>query len=225
MILSAYGARLRLSYAEFFGGRFLKMPTSRSRSWRAFDPSAPRAGVAAPTRGVSSVRLVSTSARILGLDPGSRHTGFGILECRGGEASYLACGAISTTADHFADRLQQIFQRVRQLVEEYQPTEIAIERVFVNKNPDSALKLGQARGAALCGAFSSTVEVFEYSPRQVKMAVVGTGAADKPQVQHMVKALLRLDGRLNADAADALAIALCHVHGRQVHALLQKGLA
>jgi crossover junction endodeoxyribonuclease RuvC len=201
------------------------MRTSRPRSWRAFDPSAPRTGVAAPTVNLSSGRLASDSARILGLDPGSRHTGFGILECHGGEALYIACGAISTTADHFADRLQQIFQRVRELMTEYRPTEVAIERVFVNKNPDSALKLGQARGAALCGAFSSTVEVFEYSPREVKMAIVGSGAADKQQVQHMVKALLKIDTRLKMDASDALAIALCHVHGRQVRALLQKGLA
>lgn len=184
-----------------------------------------RTGAAATAAKPAAIRPVSTSARILGLDPGSRHTGFGILECRGGDAAYLACGAISTTADHFADRLQQIFQRVRALVEEYQPTEIAVERVFVSKNPDSALKLGQARGAALCGAFSSTVEVFEYSPREVKMAIVGSGAADKQQVQHMVKALLKIEARIALDASDALAIALCHVHGRQVRALLQQGLA
>ncbi len=195
------------------------MRTSRTRSWRAFDPSAPRPA-AAFAGSAALLRPSSAAARILGLDPGSRHTGFGIIECSGGRTSYLVCGAISTAEGHFAQRLQQIFERVRSLVEEYRPDEIAIERIFVNKNVDSALKLGQARGAALCGAFAATAQVFEYSPREVKMAVVGTGGADKRQVQHMVKALLQLNGRLNADAADALAVALCHVHGRQVRALL-----
>src|SRR5262245_55103128 len=195
------------------------MRTSRSRSWRAFDPTAPRT-VTDASAGGAVMRLIKPSARILGLDPGSRHTGFGLVECDGARTSYLACGAISTGDGHFADRLQLIFRRVQQLVEEYRPDEIAIERVFVSKNVDSALKLGQARGAALCGAFAATAEIFEYSPREVKMAVVGTGGADKRQVQHMVKAMLQLNGRLNADAADALAVALCHVHGRQVRALL-----
>src|SRR5687768_13531362 len=134
------------------------MGASRSRAWRSFDPTALQ------TRGapasVAAVRLPRAAGvfRILGLDPGSRHTGFGIVECRDSEAVYIASGAISTTESQFAGRLQQIFQRVRELVAEYQPAEIAIERVFVNKNPDSALKLGQARGAALCGVFAATTE-------------------------------------------------------------------
>jgi crossover junction endodeoxyribonuclease RuvC len=102
----------------------------------------------------------------------------------------------------------------------YAPTEIAIERVFMHRNADSALKLGQARGAALCGAFAAAVQVFEYSPREIKAALVGKGGADKVQVQHMVCALLGLNGRINADAADALAVAICHAHGRSLRRLL-----
>jgi len=155
---------------------------------------------------------------VLGLDPGSRLTGFGIIDCDGSDTRYVASGAIATPAGEFPTRLQVIFERVRDLVIEYQPGEIAIERIFVQRNPDSALKLGQARGAALCGAFTGAAEVFEYSPREIKMAIVGTGGAEKRQVQHMVKALLCLQARLGADAADALAVALCHAHGRALRA-------
>jgi crossover junction endodeoxyribonuclease RuvC len=160
------------------------------------------------------------AARILGLDPGSRHTGFGIVDCHGASTVYVTSGAISTPDGTLPIRLQAIFERVRALVEEYRPAEIAIERVFVKRNPDSALKLGQARGAALCGAFTGAAAVFEYSPREIKMAIVGAGGAEKRQVQHMVKALLQLDARLKADAADALAVALCHAHGRTLRARL-----
>lgn len=159
-------------------------------------------------------------ARILGLDPGSRCTGFGIIDCNGARTTYIASGAIATPNGQFPERLQAIFARVRELVLEYQPVEIAIERVFVSRNPDSALKLGQARGAALCGAFTGAASVFEYSPREIKRAIVGAGGAEKRQVQHMVKALLQLETRLNADAADALAVALCHAHGRTLRARL-----
>jgi crossover junction endodeoxyribonuclease RuvC len=102
----------------------------------------------------------------------------------------------------------------------YAPAEIAIERIFMHRNADSALKLGQARGAALCGAFAAAVRVYEYSPREIKVAVVGKGSADKVQVQHMVGALLSLNRRLSADAADALAVAICHAHGRHLRRLL-----
>lgn len=200
------------------------MRTSRTRSWRSFDPATLQTrGAAVVELSLPQVRRGSQTFRILGLDPGSRHTGFGIVECRGSEAHYIASGAISTTETHFAHRLQQIFHRVGELVTEYRPSEIAIERVFVNKNVDSALKLGQARGAALCGVFASAAEVFEYSPREVKMAVVGSGGADKRQVQHMVRALLKVQGKMTADAADALAIALCHLHGRQLRQLTVGG--
>lgn len=162
----------------------------------------------------------AVTTRVLGLDPGSRHTGFGIVDCSGSVTQYIASGAISTNGEDFSTRLQHIFEQVRQLIAQYTPAEIAIERVFVHRNADSALKLGQARGAALCGAFAGAVQVFEYSPREIKLAVVGSGNADKVQVQHMVKALLSLTVRVNADAADALAVALCHAHGRSLRRLL-----
>ena len=160
------------------------------------------------------------TTRVLGLDPGSRHTGYGIVDFTGPVATHIASGAIDTTAAEFSRRLQQIFAQVHELVVRYAPAEIAIERVFMHRNPDSALKLGQARGAALCGAFAAAVQVFEYSPREIKIAVVGSGSADKVQVQHMVRALLSLSGRINADAADALAVAICHAHGRSLRRLL-----
>jgi crossover junction endodeoxyribonuclease RuvC len=162
----------------------------------------------------------NAATRVLGLDPGSRHTGFGIVDCDGLQAHYVASGAISTNGDDLSARLQRIFEEVRRLIGQYTPAEVAIERVFVHRNADSALKLGQARGAALCGAFAGAVQVFEYSPREIKLAVVGSGSADKVQVQHMVKALLSLESRVGADASDALAVALCHAHGRSLRRLL-----
>lgn len=164
--------------------------------------------------------MVRPAARILGLDPGSRRTGYGIIDWTGAAAKYVASGAIVTPDGELPRRLQIIFERVRDLVREYQPAEIAIERVFVSRNPDSALKLGQARGAALCGAFTGVAAVFEYAPREIKMAIVGTGSAEKSQIGHMIKALLALELRLGVDAADALAVALCHAHGRNLRARL-----
>lgn len=155
---------------------------------------------------------------MLGLDPGSQTTGFGVVESGPEGTRYLASGAIragsGTSAAAFAQRLQAIYAGVAAVVAEHRPTEIAVERVFVHRNPDSALKLGQARGAALCATFASGALLHEYSAREVKLAIVGFGAAEKAQVQRMVKTLLGLEGRLGADAADALAIALCHAHGR-----------
>jgi len=165
---------------------------------------------------VARVRVAVTNlpVRILGIDPGSRATGFGVIEVGGGEPRYLASGTIRASGTDLASRLRQIHGGVVELLQTHAPQEIAIERVFVNRNVDSALKLGQARGAALAATFSHPVEVFEYAPRAVKLAVVGTGAAEKTQVQRMVSVLLGIEGRLGADAADALAIALCHAHGR-----------
>ena len=148
--------------------------------------------------------------RVLGIDPGSQRTGFGVLDAAGPKLTYVASGVIRTTDGEFAARLCEIFRGVRDIVAEYRPQEIAIERVFVNRNADSALKLGQARGAAICGAADASARVFEYAPRQIKLAVVGAGGADKTQVQLMVKSLLRLGERVAADAADALAAAVCH---------------
>jgi crossover junction endodeoxyribonuclease RuvC len=155
---------------------------------------------------------LSQPVRILGLDPGSVVTGFGVVDVAPAGTTYLASGSIRAGRGGLADRLQLIFRHVTELVETYTPGEVAIERVFMHANPDSALKLGQARGAALCAAGRGGASIHEYTPREVKLAVTGTGAAEKTQVQHMVKALLGLQGRLAADAADALAIALCHSH-------------
>jgi crossover junction endodeoxyribonuclease RuvC len=156
------------------------------------------------------------AVRILGLDPGSQATGFGIIDWAGGDARYVASGAIRTSGSEFPPRLRQIFEGVTALMHEYAPREVAIERVFMHRNADSALKLGQARGAALCAVFSGDPDVFEYAPREVKLAIVGSGGAQKEQVQLMVKTLLRLQGELGADAADAIGIALCHAYTRDL---------
>jgi crossover junction endodeoxyribonuclease RuvC len=163
------------------------------------------------------------SIRILGIDPGSRLTGFAILDFQGDTPSYVTSGTVKSTDGGFADRLRQIFQSIGGLVEEYRPDIVAIESVFMHKNPGSALKLGHARSAALCATFAYDVEVFEYAPREIKQAVVGTGAATKEQVQHMVVSILKLDGSPAPDAADALAAALCHGNQRRIHAQLGTG--
>jgi crossover junction endodeoxyribonuclease RuvC len=163
--------------------------------------------------------MLPGQARILGLDPGSQRTGYAVIETNGGKIAYLVSGAIKTQGDSLAERLQQIFAAVDQLTSEFKPDEVAIERVFMHRNADSALKLGQARGAALSATFAVRPRVFEYAPREVKLAVVGTGGAQKDQVQLMVKRLLNIAGPLAEDAADALAIALCHAHSRKVFAL------
>jgi crossover junction endodeoxyribonuclease RuvC len=156
--------------------------------------------------------------RILGLDPGSQATGFGIIDWVDGSARYVASGAIRTSGAEFPPRLRQIYEGVTALMREYTPGEVAIERVFMHRNADSALKLGQARGAALCAVFSGDPEVYEYAPREVKLAVVGSGGAQKEQVQLMVKTLLKLQGELGPDAADAIGIALCHAYSREMRA-------
>jgi len=153
--------------------------------------------------------------RILGIDPGSRITGYGVIEVQGRRTVYLASGCVRVDDENFPERLRTIFEGVGEVVARYQPTEIAIEKVFVQRNVDSALKLGQARGAAICAVVSRSLPVAEYSPAQIKQALVGRGAAAKEQVQHMVKTLLQLIETPPADAADALACALCHSHIRQ----------
>ncbi len=150
------------------------------------------------------------TVRVLGIDPGSQRTGFGVLDAVGPRLIYVASGVIRTADGVFAARLCEIFRGVRTIVAQYRPQEIAIERVFVNRNVESALKLGQARGAAICGTAEADAEVFEYAPRQIKLAVVGSGSAEKQQVQMMMTSLLKLEGTVAADAADALAAAVCH---------------
>jgi crossover junction endodeoxyribonuclease RuvC len=162
--------------------------------------------------------------RVLGIDPGSQCTGFGVLDVLGSRLTYVASGVIRTSQDDFAARLWEIFNCVRSVVAQYRPQQIAIERVFVNRNVDSALKLGQARGAAICGAADSNAEVFEYATRQIKLAVVGSGAAEKAQVQLMMRSILRLDGPVAADAADALAAAVCHAMRGRVRASLGQAM-
>jgi crossover junction endodeoxyribonuclease RuvC len=158
--------------------------------------------------------------RILGLDPGSRRTGYGIIERRGADWVHVAHGCVTVTApqEPLPERLRVIFESLRELIATHLPGEVAIERVFVNRNVDSALKLGQARGAALC-AVPKGLPVFEYAPRAIKLALVGSGAAEKVQVAHMIRTLLGLQGRIAPDASDALAVAVCHAHSRRLHEL------
>jgi crossover junction endodeoxyribonuclease RuvC len=162
--------------------------------------------------------------RVLGLDPGSLRTGYAVVEVNGASVKYVVSGAIRTDGNSLTERLRQIFAGVDRLSGEFRPDEVAIESVFMHRNADSALKLGQARGAALSATFALRPRVFEYAPREVKLAVVGTGAAQKEQVQLMVKRLLSIAGPLSPDAADALAIALCHAHSRKVYAMTAKAV-
>ena len=152
------------------------------------------------------------NSRILGIDPGSRVTGFGVLDFDGARPIYVTSGVVRSPAGAFPERLKRIFVSIGEVVEQYQPDVVAIESVFMARNAASALKLGHARSAALCATFALDLDVYEYAPREIKQAVVGTGAASKVQVQHMVAALLKLSGLPSSDAADALAVAICHAH-------------
>lgn len=158
--------------------------------------------------------MTTGALRILGIDPGSRKTGYGIVEpaTGRGEPRYIASGCINSGSGEMPERLATIYQGVVEVIGQFQPTHAAIERVFLARNPDSALKLGQARGVAIAAAVAAGMPVAEYAPRAVKLAVTGTGAAAKTQVQHMVRVLLQLPGAPSEDAADALAIAICHVN-------------
>jgi crossover junction endodeoxyribonuclease RuvC len=162
---------------------------------------------------------VDRTTRILGIDPGSQITGFGVVDLAGRSSVAVEWGSIRTSGDH-GGRLKQIFLALGRVVQRLNPDEIAIEKVFVHRNADSALKLGQARAAALCATFDAALPVYEYSARHIKKAVVGRGGADKSQVQHMVRLLLGLREELQPDAADALAAALCHAYQRDTQAVL-----
>jgi crossover junction endodeoxyribonuclease RuvC len=161
--------------------------------------------------------------RILGIDPGSRHTGYGLVEHKGNKVTFLHCGTLHLATGEVPARLGAIFTGLTEVLAAWKPDEVSIEKVFMARNADSALKLGQARGAAITAAVHAGLPVFEYSARQVKQAVVGKGGADKSQVQHMVQVLLALSRKPQADAADALAIALCHAHMSQSVARLASG--
>ena len=157
---------------------------------------------------------LASSARILGIDPGLGVTGYGVVERQRGTLVYVASGRIrSSNSGALAERLSAILDGLAEVIESYRPAEVAVEKVFVNVNPQSTLLLGQARGAAICAAVLARLPVSEYTALQVKQAVVGLGHARKEQVQEMVKRLLRLPGHPSADAADALACAICHAHG------------
>lgn len=161
-----------------------------------------------------------TPVRILGIDPGSQRTGVGIIDVdAAGRASHVFHAKVDLIADdeakeNFPLRLKHLLQALGDILDAHRPDEVAIEKVFMARNPDSALKLGQARGAALCAVVMRDLPVHEYAAKEIKLAVVGTGGADKHQVQHMVGMLLGLSGKLQADAADALAVAITHANVR-----------
>ena len=153
---------------------------------------------------------------ILGIDPGSRKTGFGVIRTEGSAAVYVTSGIIRLPVDQpLGPRLGVLFSSLNSIIDEFRPEELAIEEVFLARNPDSALKLGHARGTAMAACVRRGMDVYEYAARQIKLAVVGTGAASKEQVQHMVKILLKLPAAPKEDAADGLAAALCHLHSNQ----------
>ncbi|HUN69371.1 MAG TPA: crossover junction endodeoxyribonuclease RuvC [Burkholderiales bacterium] len=162
--------------------------------------------------------------RILGIDPGLRTTGFGVIEQTGSKLQYVTSGCVRSGGGELAARLQAILEGLAEIIAANRPQQVAIEKVFVNVNPQSTLLLGQARGAAICAAVIAGLPVAEYTALQVKQAVVGKGHAQKEQVQHMVKRLLALPGDPAPDAADALACAICHAHGGTLGGFSTKNL-
>ena len=160
--------------------------------------------------------------KIFGIDPGSRVTGYGVIESNGNQSKFIDSGVIKTNEKIFPERLRIIYKEIQNLVDYHQPDVVSIENVFMHKNADSALKLGQAKAAAICGTFKINVSVFEYAAREVKQAVVGTGAAEKEQVQQMVRIILGIKNKeLKLDESDALAIAICHAHSYSVNKILK----
>ena len=158
--------------------------------------------------------------RIIGIDPGSRRTGYGVIDVVGSKISYVTSGIIRLPEGSLPERLNIIYDGVSQIIGQYQPEEMSIEEVFVATNAGSALKLGQARGAAIVAGVQAQLPVGEYSARSVKKSVVGTGAADKSQVQMMIVQMLRLSQSPAEDAADALAVAICHANSRRTNGAL-----
>lgn len=164
---------------------------------------------------------MSDKVRILGIDPGSRITGYGIVDLEGRSTVPVEWGSIRTSGEH-SERLRTIFGALDGIVRKFVPDEVAVERVFMHRNADSALKLGQARAAALCGTFSADLPIYEYSARHIKKAIVGRGSAEKSQVELMVRTILGLREEIEPDAADALATALCHAHERGTQTVLDR---
>lgn len=159
--------------------------------------------------------------RVLGIDPGSRITGFGVIESDGVRSRHLHSGCIRTVSGEFPARLGEIFTGIRDVLLEWQPQEVAIEQVFVSRNASSALKLGQARGAAISAIVTQGLPVFEYTPASVKQGLVGNGRAEKEQVQHMVRVILSMQASMSLDESDALAIALCHAHSHGTRRMIE----
>ena len=162
--------------------------------------------------------------RILGVDPGLRVTGFGIIEKNGSRLAYVTSGCVRSGAGDLSARLKTILDGLAEVIAANQPQQVAIEKVFVNVNPQSTLALGQARGTAICAAVLAGLPVAEYTALQVKQSVVGKGHAAKGQVQHMVRRLLSLPGDPSPDAADALACAICHAHGGELGGMSTRGM-
>lgn len=173
------------------------MRISRTKSWRLWASWLPDSDI---------------MRRILGIDPGSRITGYGVIESDGRKSVHIASGCIKLASGGLPERLGEIYRALTQVILDYGPSEMAVEEVFVSKNPSSALKLGHARGAAICAGVMAGLDIAEYTPRRIKQAVVGTGAADKEQVQHMIKLILQLQQKPDPDQADALAVAITHAH-------------
>ncbi len=163
-----------------------------------------------------------STVRILGIDPGSRITGFGVVDFHGTQSRYVACGCIRAEGENLAAKLGMIFEAVQEVVLTHGPQEMAIEQVFMHRNPASALKLGQARGVAMLAGERKALDIHEYTATQIKQAVTGMGRATKEQVQHMIKVLLGLSQTPQSDAADALAVALCHAHTRSTLAQIER---
>lgn len=168
---------------------------------------------------------MGNTVRILGIDPGLRHTGWGVIDCTGNRLSYVADGVIEPDPTlSLAERLHVLFSGVAKLVGQFTPIECAIEDTFVNKNPTSTLKLGHARAAAMLGPASVGTPVFEYKPNLIKKSVVGAGHADKNQIGAMIAILLPGSRAGSADAADALAVAICHAHHRTTKIRMARSL-
>ena len=163
--------------------------------------------------------------RILGIDPGSRTTGFGVIDFSANHSVYVAGGCVHVRVPELAAKLHAIFHGIAEVIALHEPAEIVIEQVFINRNPATALKLGQARGAALMAGVLRALPLYEYSPAQIKQAVTGKGNATKEQVQHMVRVLLGLAETPATDVADALAVAVCHGHTRETMHRMERARA
>lgn len=170
------------------------------------------------------MNAATSTLRILGIDPGLRVTGFGVIEQTGQKLAYVTSGCIRSGEGELPQRIKVLLEGLQEVITSTRPQCVAIEQVFVNINPQSTLLLGQARGAAICAAVAEALPVAEYTALQVKQAVVGAGKAKKEQVQAMVRRLLKLPGDPSPDAADALACAICHAHGGQGYAGIGVGL-